>query len=113
MDWTLLITTYLTPEAVAVVIGAIFAFMARRKWIKDEHAKKLDEKVGGAVTAVYHEFVQDIKAGGGKLTDEQKKEARARAISKIKEAGLKEGIDFIKEYGVDYIVHYIEKKVQG
>lgn len=107
-----IIIRFLTPEMLAVILGFIFTFMVRRKWIGEKHAAVLNESVDAAVISVYHEYVKEIKSDR-KLTEEEKKEARARAIAKIKERGMNEGIDLLKEYGIDYVVSLIERKVRG
>ena len=101
------------PAVIALILGAIFTFAVKKKWIKEDLADKLEKDVSGSVTAVYHEYVQARKAANedGKLTDDEKKEARNLAIAKLKEIGKEKGIDYAKEYGLPAILGLVEKYV--
>lgn len=103
----------LIPEIVAVVLGFIATLAVRKKWIKEDLAKKLEGDISGAVTEVYDEYVKAKKKGNedGKLTDEEKKVARDMAIAKVKEIGKTKGVDYAKEYGLPLIKGLIEKYV--
>ena len=99
--------------ALVFIIGAIFTFAAKKKWLKEDLADKLEKDVSGAVTSVYHEYVKAKKDASedGKLTDEEKKEARNKAIEALKTVGKEKGIDYAKEYGVPAILGLVEKYV--
>lgn len=115
MDWNLIITNFLSPETLTVIVGAIIAFIVRKGWVKKDKAEKIERLVDAGVIKTYHEYVKGIKDGNsdGKLTDAEKAEARARAIAYIKDNGFKLGVDAVKDFGLEYITALIEKKVQS
>lgn len=101
------------PAIIIFVIATVGGIAVKKKWIKQEHFDKLNQDLSGAVNEVYQEYVKVKKAaGGGKLTEEQKEEARQLAIAKLKEIGKTKGIDYAKEYGLPFILALIEKLVQ-
>lgn len=97
------------------VVGLILVIVVRKGWIKTDLAEKLKLDVAGVVNAVYQEYVKAKKAASedGKLTDEEKKEARKLALEKLKEEGKTKGIDYAKEYGVPAILGLVEKYVSA
>lgn len=101
------------PAIIGLIIGGIFALAAKKKWLSEDLAKKLELDVSGSVTAVYHEYVKARKDASedGKLTDEEKKAARDLALAKLKEVGKEKGIDYAKEYGLPAILGLVEKYV--
>lgn len=102
------------PDILVVLIGLAFTFMVRKKWIKEELAKKLEEDISAAVTATYLEYVKAKKLASedGKLTEEEKKEARSIALKKLAEIGKEKGVDYAKTYGVPLIMSLVERMVQ-
>lgn len=100
-------------SALAFIIAAIFTFAAKKKWLNEDLADKLEKDVSGAVTAVYHEYVKARKDASedGKLTDEEKKEARNKALAMLKSIGKEKGIDYAKTYGVQAVTALVEKYV--
>jgi hypothetical protein len=103
----------LVPELLAVVLGLIVTFVVKKKWVDEKLANDLKDDVSGAVTSVYHEYVKARKEANedGKLTDEEKKEARNLALNKLGEIGKDKGIDYAKKYGVPLILGLVEKFV--
>ena len=100
-------------ELIVLGLGLLFGFMVRKGWLKKELGDALKLDVQGAVTAVYHEYVKARKAANedGKLTDEEKKEARNLALQKLKEIGKDKGVDYAKTYGVPLVLGLVEKYV--
>ena len=74
---------------------------------------KIWEMSKGVVTDVYHDYVREIKKNkeDGKLTADEAKEARNKAISLLKEKAKEEGIDAIKVLGKSAFPALIEKAV--
>ena len=101
------------PTLVTLGVGLLVAWVVRKGWIKADLGDKLKLDVSGAVNAVYHEYVKARKEANadGKLTDEEKKEARNLALAKLKEIGKEKGIDYAKTYGVPAILGLVEKYV--
>jgi len=101
------------PTLITLGVGLLVAWVVRKGWIKADLGEKLKMDVNGAVTSVYHEYVKSRKEANadGKLTDEEKKEARNLALSKLKEVGKEKGIDYAKTYGVPAILGLVEKYV--
>ncbi len=79
-------------------------------------AKRLDLLYGFAQTAVINvrqTYTDAIKASSadGKLTNEEKDEALARAKAVLIGLAKSQGIDIVKEYGLDFLDWIIEKFV--
>jgi hypothetical protein len=101
------------PELIAAIVAVVLGFAVKKKWINEQLSTELHSDVSGAVTEVYHEYVGELKktSADGKLTEEQKKIARDKAVSKITEIGKTKGIDYAKKYGLPLIVSLIETYV--
>lgn len=102
-------------EILVFIIGAIATFVVKKKWVSEELARSLEGDVKGVVTAVYLEYVKARKLASedGKLTEEEKKEARNLALKKLAEIGKEKGIDYAKIYGIPLIMGLVEKYVQA
>jgi hypothetical protein len=101
------------PAIVIAIIGIVGGIAVKKKWIKQEHFDQLNNDSQVVVNEVYQEYVKFKKAaGGGKLTEEQKEEARQLAIAKLKELGKQKGIDYAKKYGIPFILSLVERLVQ-
>jgi len=102
-------------EILIFIIGAIATFVVKKKWVSEELAHSLEGDVKGAVTSVYLEYVKAKKAANedGKLTEEEKKEARNLALKKLAQIGKEKGVDYAKTYGVPLILGLVEKYVQA
>ena len=103
----------LVPELLAIVLGFVVTLVVRKKWVSEKLANQLKDDVSGTVTEVYHEYVKDrkAKAEDGKLTEEEKKEARNLALKKLGDIGKDKGIDYAKQYGIPLILSLVEKFV--
>lgn len=101
------------PELVTLGLGLLFAWIVKKGWLNQELAEQLKLDVSGAVTATYHEYVKARKAANedGKLTEEEKKEARNLALKKLSEIGKEKGIDYGKKYGMPLVLGLVEKYV--
>lgn len=104
------------PHLLTIVItglGLLFAWITRKGWLKKDLSESLHLDVQGAVTSVYHEYVKARKdlSEDGKLTEEEKKEARSLAIKKLGEVGKEKGLDYAKTYGIPLVLGLIEKYV--
>jgi hypothetical protein len=103
---------------VAAAITAAMTFMAVkiRSWVKDtERADKINNLVADAVWSTYEGFVKHWKAAAadGKLTAEEKAEAKRYAMSLLKEKGKATGLDVVKEVGLEGMSRLIESGVQA
>lgn len=103
------------PALVTLGVGLLVAFMVKKGWVKADLGEMLKLDVAGAVNAVYQEYVKARKEANadGKLTDEEKKEARNLALAKLKEIGKEKGIDYAKTYGLPAILGLVEKFVSS
>lgn len=112
--WETIIEPNLLPMVLMAI--AVLAAIAKKKgWLDAKMVDMLKEDVQGVVTAIYHEYVKERKIASedGKLTEEEKKEAREKAILKLKEIGKEKGIDYVKKYGLPLILGLVEKYVQS
>ena len=100
-------------EFIVLALGVSIAWMTRKGWLQKELGEELKLDVQGAVTSVYHEYVKAKKAANedGKLTDDEKKEARTLALTKLKDIGSEKGMDYAKKYGVPALLGLVEKYV--
>src|SRR6056297_1825538 len=98
--WTILEPNI--PVIVGSIVALVIGFAVKKGWVGAELGKKLELDVSGAVTEVYHEYVAGLKKGreDGKLTDEEKSEARKMAVEKVKQLGKDKGVDYLKTYGL-------------
>lgn len=102
------------------IIGALMSFVF--VWIKNiqinndkmaEVRLQVANIVDQAVTETYVMYVRDLNkaASNGKLTGEEKHEARARAIASAKVGLRVAGIELVKIFGTDVIDYLIEISV--
>ena len=97
----------------APIVVSVIGFFKFRDRLDKGWQKLLYEAAEAAVTKTYLTYVRECKkaSADGKLTDEEKQEARIRAFSVLKEYGKSQGKDLISKYGPDMISSTIEKAV--
>lgn len=110
----------LLPEAMPYIItgvlallGLFFGWVKRKGWIKAEFLEDLERDIGAVVNETYQEYVKVRKAANadGKLTEEEKKQARKLAIDKLVALGKEKGIDYGKSHLIPIIKDLIERWV--
>lgn len=101
------------PAIIIAIVSIVGGIAVKKKWIKQEHFDKLNQDTQVVVQEVYEEYVKAKKKASknGKLSEEQKKEAREMAVAKLKELGKAKGIDYAKEYGIPFILALVERMV--
>lgn len=101
------------PMIIITIIGAILAFIKGKEWIHEGFVDQLDTDVSAVVNEVYQEFVKARKTANknGKLTEEEKKNARQLALDKLKELGAKKGKNYAQEWLVPVVLDLIERHV--
>jgi hypothetical protein len=75
--------------ALTAIIGIVIQFDVVKRW----KYKWAIDIIQLAVAFVYNEFVKPLKEANGKLTIDQRVEARKQAIAKAKEIAAQRGID--------------------
>ena len=95
------------------LIGLGFAWLKRKGWVKAEFLEELERDVGSVVNLTYQEYVKARKEASkdGKLTEDEKKQARQIAIDKLKALGKEKGIDYGKNHLLPLILDYVERWV--
>lgn len=108
-DTIISLVPHLVPVLV-IVVGVGLSWLVGKKWITEAFAGDLKEDISAAVTAVYHEYVKAKKLANedGKLTEEEKEEARKLAIAKLIEIGKARGKDYAKDHLLPHILKWIE-----
>jgi len=110
----------MTPEGTTMIvnwmIGAagVVGALISTKVIKENKAKeRAFQIIKRAVSEVGEEMVLQWKESSkdGKLTSEEKRKAKAAAISKAKEIAMDEGVSLINIVSKEYLPHLIEKAV--
>lgn len=111
---------FITEETVTLVgaiFGLVWAFFRSQDWYKGLQ----EQRFGRALTALeagvqytYDTYVRAIKEASedGKLTNTERRRARELARNTAINIGRTDGIDVIKEIGVDYINLWIERSVK-
>ena len=109
--WMLIIDA--APALIIAAVGLALGWIKGKGWLKDQFLDQLDTDVKAVVNEVYQEYVKSRKAAGsdGKLTEEEKKEARQLALDKLKALGKDKGKDYAKEWLLPVILDLIEKWV--
>lgn len=98
---------------VAGIIAMVFGFIKKQQWTQKWKLGVALNAFEAGVMDSYETYVRAIKISreDGKLTDEERKEARKRAIDVAVALARSEGLDLVKFYGKEYIPVIIEKFV--
>jgi len=107
----------IVPFIPAIVGGVLallalgFAWLKGKNWIKEGFLVELERDVSAVVTEVSDTYVNARKEANedGKLTDEEKKQARQLAIDRLKELGKQKGKNYAKNWLIPVIADLIEK----
>lgn len=107
----------LAVGVVASVWTAIKASEWRRR-VKDKRFSTAIDAVELGVRSVYESYVRELKAGrdDGKLTAEERAEARRRATSIAMDWGLEHGVDVVREVGhgaFDLAIERVLAQIKG
>lgn len=115
-----MLNSLLTNEAFITLLmtlfGTLLTAIQGMKWyqnkIKGNYDKAVDV-VGAAVVEVAETYTEELKKANadGKLTDEEKKIARERALEIAKQLGAKSGLNVVNLIGEELINSIIAKKV--
>ncbi len=101
---------------VATLVGmgwVWFQRVARLDQVKDQRFIKAKRFLEAGVAKTYQVFVKERKkaASDGKLTEEEKREAREMAFSYARSYAFDEGLNVAKELGGDLIPGFIEQAI--
>lgn len=115
------VTNVLESESVlamlGTVLGALWAFFRSTEWFGRLHRRRFNEALQAleaGVELTYRTYVQAIKEAraDGKLTEDEKRQARRLAREAAVEFGRSRGIDVLKELGEAYLELWIAKLVK-
>ena len=98
---------------ILTLLGLGFSWLKGKGWIKAEFLTALETDVGSAVNLTYQEYVKARKAANedGKLTEEEKKQARDLAIDKLKAIGKDKGKNYAKTWIMPVALNLVERWV--
>jgi len=114
MDW-LLDTPLL--EVVAAIAGLVWSalrvYSKLDEWTSEKTQRALLSLEAGVAT-IYESYVRDIKKAraDGKLTKEEREEARRKAVNEGIRIGWMLGIDVAKTLGADLLPMFVDKIAQ-
>lgn len=99
-------------------LGALWTAFRSSDWLsrmKNERFRKALEALEAGVEQTYRTYVRALKAGreDGKLTDEERRQARALARETAMAFGRTQGIDVLEALGRDYVDLWIAKLVKN
>ena len=105
-------------ELIATIVAIVYSFVKASDWYKEhvvgsKREKAIDAIIAG-VNKTYEEYTKEIKAANndGKLTKEERAEARRLAKEAAIEFGKKNGVDIVRNIGEDFIDSYLENAVR-
>jgi hypothetical protein len=98
-----------------VTVWMWFKRKTRLDEVGDQRVQKAISCLEAGVMTTYQRYVKERKklAEDGKLTEEEKREAREMAFSFARNYAFTNGINLVKELGADIIPCLIEKSVGG
>ena len=104
------------PAIIGLVLtgfAALLAWVKAKGWLNAQFLDQLNVDVSAAVNDTYQTYVRARKAanGDGKLTAEEKGEARKKALDTLKEIGKAKGKDYAKEWLLPVAADLVEKWV--
>ena len=103
---------------VATTLGGIWTAFQSTEWYRRAQSRRYARAVHAleaGVELTYRTYVQVIKESreDGKLTPEECREARRRAIETAIDYGRREGINVARELGPEYLDLLVAKLVKG
>lgn len=102
---------------VAGLLGGVWTWFKTSEWgrvLRQDRYREALQALEAAVDVTYREYVAAIKAArvDGKLTAEERREARSRARLKAIQIARERGIDLLQTLGRDQIEVWIAKLVK-
>ena len=97
----------------ATFIGSAFLWLRQREWVQKHNAEKVVQCIETAVQQTYDEYVRACKEASfdGKLTDEERVEARKLALEKAVAIAKEQGVSLATNFAESYLPTLIEKVV--
>ena len=100
------------------IVASVWTFFKSRELsesLKEEKHATAIEALEAGVEHTYRLYVESLKEGreDGKLTSEEKKLARQKALACAQEYGLTRGVDVIEQLGKEYIPVLIARIVRS
>ncbi len=100
--------------ALGWALGGLWTAFRASDWfarLRNERLRKAIDALEAGVDITYRTYVEAIKAAreDGKLTSQERREARRRARETAIQFGRSQGIDILQELGADYIDMWIER----
>ena len=111
--WKDLLTSEASIAVVVFVLGILYKLIEKSKTAKKWQLDKAYSFVAAGVEQTYKDYVRNIKAAkaDGKLTDDERREARERAKEYAIAYAKEDGFDLLKTIGKDILPLLIEKFV--
>lgn len=102
---------------VTAVLGSIWTVLKSGEWVEQARGRryaKAVEALEAGVELTYRTYVREIKQSrtDGRLTNEEMREARRHARNAAVEFGRTQGLDVMRELGVQYVDLAISKLVK-
>jgi hypothetical protein len=96
--------------AVVAIVSALWAWVRKNEKLQAWKLTKAMECLEAGVQNAYDEYVRAIKLASedGKLTEEERRNARTLAIDSAKAYAKNYGIDLVKELGAEMLPKLIE-----
>ena len=100
-------------EGIVALIGAVYSYLKIKGKINEDWQKILEESVKIGVTKIYQDEVRDLKKNlaGSKLTSDQAKDIRSKAINIAAKYAADRGKDILNKFGLDAINVLVEETV--
>lgn len=101
----------------ATILGAIWTAFRSSEWRRRARERRFEKALRAleaGVELTYRMYVQAIKESraDGKLTEEERRQARRQALDAAIEYGRRQGIDVLREVGAEYVDLWIAKHVK-
>jgi hypothetical protein len=117
MNLTTLLQSGFVWEFALAGAAAVFAARKTQEGIgrfRSQRLRRALQWIGLAVTDTYETYVRTLKAGraDGKLTPEERRTARRRALERAIALARQDGLDLLRELGEPRLRFWIERTVQ-
>ena len=113
MDQLIEVLLPVIPGLIIAGVALVLGWIKGKGWLKAEFLEQFKTDVSAVVNEVYQEYVKARKLASedGKLTEDEKKEARRLALEKLKAIGAAKGKDYAKSWLIPVALDLIEKFV--
>lgn len=107
----------MSPELIqSIVVGVLgLIFLALKHYFESKKVliDEIERDVMAAVDKVYFEYTAPLKTASedGRLTEEQKSEARKRAVAALLEIGKERGFSYAKKYALPVLESLVQTYV--